>query len=80
MPVWRNWQTRTTQNRVPQGVSVRPRPPVSKKHSQLLVNPAAVGVFILLNVPKILVNFEKVKCNFLLLLTKYITTIKIKKY
>ena len=29
MPVWRNWQTRTTQNRVPWGVSVRPRPPVS---------------------------------------------------
>ena len=31
MPVWRNWQTRTTQNRVPFGVSVRPRPPVSYK-------------------------------------------------
>ncbi len=29
MPVWRNWQTRTTQNRVPSGVPVRPRPPVS---------------------------------------------------
>ena len=36
MPVWRNWQTRTTQNRVPSGVSVRPRPPVSTNPKQTI--------------------------------------------
>ena len=36
MPVWRNWQTRTTQNRVPSGVPVRPRPPVSKVEYMLI--------------------------------------------
>jgi hypothetical protein len=30
-PVWRNWQTRSTQNRVPSGVWVRPPLPVSQK-------------------------------------------------
>ena len=35
MPVWRNWQTRTTQNRVPSGVPVRPRPLVSKRKKTL---------------------------------------------
>jgi hypothetical protein len=38
MPVWRNWQTRTTQNRVPKGVSVRPRPPVSDDSMPKLSN------------------------------------------
>ena len=34
VPVWRNWQTRTTQNRVPSGVPVRPRPLVSKREKR----------------------------------------------
>ena len=38
MPMWRNWQTRTTQNRVPSGVSVRPRPSVSNMSR---VNPSS---------------------------------------
>ena len=45
MPVWRNWQTRTTQNRVPSGVPVRPRPLVSKRKKTLYT---LYGVFFVL--------------------------------
>jgi hypothetical protein len=38
VPVWRNWQTRTTQNRVEESVSVRPRPPVLPNSVRTLLN------------------------------------------
>ena len=47
MPVWRNWQTRWTQNPVSvEDVSVRPRSPVSKFIVKLL-KPRFDGVFVL---------------------------------
>lgn len=34
MPKWRNWYTRTTQNRVSQGVRVQVSPPAQIEHSE----------------------------------------------